>query len=588
MTEDFDSDVEFEINDNITDTEDFVEDFDNVSEIEDGETSMNGDEEATENEDGEVSENEEGDTFTSRYGHEWSSLPPSSSRRRIQNIITERPGLINGNDHVNTIREMFDLFVTAEMIKEICEETTRQFDSLPGNKMRPLSEEEVYAFIGIMLASGRNRSRKLSLHELWTTDCIFSQPFFTAAMSRDRFIEIYSQIRFDNRETRQNRFNASSDKTEPIKSIFNKFVVACQKNYSPTSNITVDERLATFRGNCPFRVYMKSKPGRYGIKIWVAAESTTAYILNLQIYSGMVDNRREINQGNRVVMDMLQPQYGTNRGVTTDNFFTSVPLSDNLLEKKLTLTGTLRKNKREIPKEFLPSKEREIHSSIFGFTPTTTLVSYVPQKNKAVLLLSTQFHDGEINEQNEKKPEIILHYNKTKGAVDTGDKITAEYSCVRSTRRWPFRIFMEILDMAALNAYILWTLKYPEWKRNNRSNRKIFIRELSLDLAKPNIIKRKNSAFRFHKPQQDAIDMVTSHYQKISPETAVIDDITSNSQMGVSTSTACRASVRTCRFCPYPTKKKSTLVCNICKKPVCTTHRIKMISCSECERINAN
>lgn len=577
-TGDYDSDIEFEINDDITDTEDILEDLDDVSENGDGETSDNEDEEDTENEDERV-------VFRSKNGYEWNSLPPPSSRRRMHNIVTENFGLINGSANVNTMKEMFGLFVTPDMVKEICHETNIQLNRLPENKTEPISEIELYSFIGIMLASGRNRSRKQSLHELWSTDCLFSQPFFTAAMSRDRFISIYSHIRFDDRETRQERFNISLDKLEPIRSIFEKFVVGCQKNYSPTTNITVDERLAAFRGNCPFRVYMKSKPGKYGIKIWIAADSFTAYITNLQTYTGMVNNRSEINQGNRVVMDLVQPQYGTNRGITTDNFFTSVLLSDNLLEKNLTLTGTLRKNKREIPKKFLPSRQRELHSSIFGFTSTTTLVSYVPQINKAVLLLSTQFHDGKICEHHEKKPEIILHYNKTKGAVDTGDKMTAEYSCVRSTRRWPFRIFMEILDMAALNSYILWTLKYPEWKKNDKSRRKCFIRELSLDLVKPNIIKRKNSAFKFHKPQQDAIDMAMSHYEKISPEMIVIT--TSNSQDGTA-STASRASVRNCRFCPYATKKKSTLVCNICKKPVCTTHRKKIMSCPDCERMNEN
>ncbi|XP_077291811.1 uncharacterized protein LOC143915190 [Arctopsyche grandis] len=118
-----------------------------------------------------------------------------------------------------------------------------------------------------------------------------------------------------------------------------------------------------------------------------------------------------------------------------------------------------------------------------------------------------QFHDSEVSSHEEKKPEIIMFYNKTKGAVDTGDKMTSEYSCARSTRRWPFRVFMEMLDIAALNAYLLRAQKYPEWKANNRSRRKLFIRELSLELAMPNIVRRKKSTVKFHKQQQDAIDI---------------------------------------------------------------------------------
>ena len=75
----------------------------------------------------------------------------------------------------------------------------------------------------------------------------------------------------------------------------------------------------------------------------------------------------------------------TRRGVTTDNFFTSCELANLLLTKNMTLVGTLWKNKPEIPYLFLSGKQ-----SIFGFTNDLTLVSYVPARKKAVILLSSQ------------------------------------------------------------------------------------------------------------------------------------------------------------------------------------------------------
>jgi hypothetical protein len=48
------------------------------------------------------------------------------------------------------------------------------------------------------------------------------------------------------------------------------------------------------------------------------------------------------------------------RNVTTDNFFTSIGLA-NLLKnkKKLTLVWTMKQNKREIPQEFKPARQRD-------------------------------------------------------------------------------------------------------------------------------------------------------------------------------------------------------------------------------------
>jgi len=54
----------------------------------------------------------------------------------------------------------------------------------------------------------------------------------------------------------------------------------------------------------------------------------------------------------------------------------------------------------------------------------TTLVSYALKTDRTVVLLSTMHNKEEINTESEKsKPQIILDYNATKGAVDTFDKI---------------------------------------------------------------------------------------------------------------------------------------------------------------------
>ncbi len=110
-----------------------------------------------------------------------------------------------------------------------------------------------------------------------------------------------------------------------------------------------------------------------------------------------------------------------------DNFFTSVPLAKELQTKKLTLIGTLRKNKPELPMEFQSNKNREVGSSLFGFQDGLSIVSYVPKYNKAVLLLSSKHHNNQVDNKTG-KPIAILDYNKTKGAVDTVDQMCHKYT----------------------------------------------------------------------------------------------------------------------------------------------------------------
>ncbi|KAI4470813.1 piggybac transposable element-derived protein 4 [Holotrichia oblita] len=124
----------------------------------------------------------------------------------------------------------------------------------------------------------------------------------------------------------------------------------------PNTQICVVERLAAYRGNCSFRVYMKSKSGRYGIKIWVGADCETLYFLNLQIYTGMQDRKQDVIEEKRVVTDLIAPYYGSWRGITMDNFFSLIPLADKLYANKVTHTGTMRSNKTEISNPFLDNR----------------------------------------------------------------------------------------------------------------------------------------------------------------------------------------------------------------------------------------
>ncbi|XP_073537123.1 granzyme A-like [Phyllobates terribilis] len=66
-------------------------------------------------------------------------------------------------------------------------------------------------------------------------------------------------------------------------------------------------------------------------------------------------------------------------------------------------------------------------------------VSYVPRKNKNVILVSSLHDDDAIDPRSEaqNKPEMITFYNETKSGVDTADQMCATFSVCRNVRRWP-------------------------------------------------------------------------------------------------------------------------------------------------------
>jgi hypothetical protein len=259
--------------------------------------------------------------------------------------------------------------------------------------------------------------------------------------------------------------------------------------------------LSSYRGKCPFRVYILSKPVKYGFKIWIVADIPTAYCSFFQVYLGKTGSAPEKNQGSRVVKDLCQHMYDSGRNVTMDNLFTDVTLAQDLLQRRMTIVGTMRKSRAAIPREMLPDRHREVTSSLFGFHDQMTIVSYVPKRNKSVVLLSTMHHDNKISLADDKKPDIILNYNSTKGAVDTLDKMCRQYSTKRGTRRWPLSLFYSLLDIAAHNSSVVWFACHPEWQTGFKDRRRRFILEMGKALCLPLVQSRRNNPAICYQPQ---------------------------------------------------------------------------------------
>ncbi|CAK1587951.1 unnamed protein product [Parnassius mnemosyne] len=173
-----------------------------------------------------------------------------------------------------------------------------------------------------------------------------------------------------------------------------------------------------------------------------------------------------------------------------DNWFTSVPLAHQLLKEpyKLTIVGTLRANKREIPPAILDIKERLIGSSMFCYDKQSTIVSYKPKHNKNVLLLSTTHGNGTIAPSG--KPDIIEFYNSTKGAVDTFDQMCSGMSCSRKTQRWPLCYFYGMLNMAIINSYVIYV--HNNVKQGKKpASRRCFTKDVSVKMTEPWLRKRR-------------------------------------------------------------------------------------------------
>ena len=244
-----------------------------------------------------------------------------------------------------------------------------------------------------------------------------------------------------------------------------------------------------------------------------------------------------------VCLNLLEPYLKKGYNITTDNYFTSHNLADKLKQKQTTIVGTVRKQRREIPKVEDLMNMKALHSTeVFRSSSDCLLTVYKAKRSKNVYVLSSLHRSVSIDNQHSKMiPETVEFYNSTKYGVDIFDQMARYHSCKTGTRRWPMVVFFDIIDMAAINAWIIFCIISGE-----SMPRRQFMLKLISELCR------------------SSTDGPEVHLTTESPP------IEEN---------------RKRRQCQYGCANKSTSGCEKCKKTCCGKHsaqKVTLITCQKC------
>jgi len=121
-------------------------------------------------------------------------------------------------------------------------------------------------------------------------------------------------------------------------------------------------------------------------------------------------------------------------------------------------------------------------TSLFLDFPRISHLCHVPKKNKPVVLLSSCHHDSAICNSSG-KPEIFEFYNKTKGAVDMLDQPCAMYTVQRATHRWTMAMFYGMINIAVVNALVIYAHNMRKDQPEKKIKRKDFLIRIAHDLV---------------------------------------------------------------------------------------------------------
>jgi hypothetical protein len=508
-------------------------------------------------------------------GRAWSTSSPSgmAGRKARENICLEGDFRIKNEVRVDSECELLLLFV-GDLITEAVrftnlhgKRTVNEWNSNHESKRHwvPVDACEMEAFIGLHILAGAFKGQYSSTEDLWSERD--GHPVFRATMSRKRFCAIKTAMRFDD-PLRRDR----TDPLAPIRNVFETFNAKLRRFVVAGPFLVVDEQLLEFHGRVLFKQYIASKPGKFGIKIFWVCDASTSYCLCGLVYIGKmsVDASFQANSSSvaeAIVMQLCSPFLNKGRNITADNWFSSLPLVERLRELGTTYVGTIRANKRDLPPACMAMKDRKRGDTQFFYSDGILLCSFWDKGSKPVLLVDSFAKVGG-NAQAGVKPETVKFYNETKSGVDSMDHMNRVFSAKRKCRRWPYTVAMNLVDIAGVNASIIYRHMNPALSVREKSHMHLkFLKAAGYQLVDAHI-RRRMATQCLTGPILIAMQLLG--YEPIAKQP--------DEKMKPHTLTK----QARCAFCPRENDRKVRVCCGCCSKPMCTDHRAFVcVACSE-------
>ena len=281
------------------------------------------------------------------------TLPPFEPRRE-PGIHFDRTVL---RDELTTELEFFKLYFTPEIVSSVATHTNSYafmktaeggyttYTNSDGTWNKTTSAE-IYKLVAILVYFGLVNIGN-NIEKYWSTKTLYNGLWARKIFSRDRFkaLMAFLHVVAPDQET-------PGDKLRKVEEFISSFKKRCHLLYQPQQNIAVDERMVKSKHRSGIRQYMKDKPTKWGLKLWVLADSSNGYTVDFDIYIGKKTQGEtsEEGLGYDVVMKLVKPYLNQGYHVYFDNFYTSHRLVTDLFLSGTPSSGTVRINRVGFPK----------------------------------------------------------------------------------------------------------------------------------------------------------------------------------------------------------------------------------------------
>ena len=300
------------------------------------------------------------------------------------------------------------------------------------------TEDEINRLIAILIYFGLVRVDTV-VEKYWSTKTLYHGLWARKILSRKRYKALMAFLHVvDPAE------EIASNKLRKVEEFLASFKERCRMLYQPYQNVAVDERMVKSKHRSGIRQYMKNKPKKWGIKLWVLADSSNGYTIDFNVYIGKSQHEAPSQNGlgYDVVMKLVNPYLGQGYHVFFDNFFSSPKLVQDLFMNGTPSSGTCKINREGFPKSMKDVKvwARKLEQGSMRWARESNVLILQWVDNRPVSLITS------IDYANDKKdverrmktsqPYAFHRYNQYMNAVDRSDQMLACHNVNRKCYRW--------------------------------------------------------------------------------------------------------------------------------------------------------
>lgn len=372
--------------------------------------------------------------------------------------------------------QFFEFFITNEILDYIVDQSCVYSTQQCPTKPLALTVEDLEQFIGIVIYMSVAHLPATRMY--WST--ALKHTLVADVMSCNKFEKIKRFLHFNNNYDFIPAGNNGHDKLFKIRPLLSKLRERLLK-VPKEEFMAVDEQIIPTKARSNIKQYNPKKPHKWGYKAFVLS-GISGFSYDYEIYAGAQSNIVENNfpdlgVSSNVVVRLTKtvPRY-KNYKIFADNWFNSVPLMTYLHKEGCLLLGTVRKDRvpnLKIPKESVMKKSGrgaiiEKVADVDG-VPVSVTCWY---DNKVVTMMSTYVGSTPVSEvqrfsKKDKtyitipRPKAVSIYNQYMGGVDLLDSMLGYYRIKLRSKKWYMRIFFHLIDLACVNAWILWKRTHP-------------------------------------------------------------------------------------------------------------------------------